>query len=502
MSSTHDEIHSTDKGHVSHLEGVDDEKALALKLDRHGFALRPQPSDDPKDPLNWPLPLKIWVLFQVSFLAFLGPFTQAVVNSAFALVAKSFHISVTRASYVTNVAILGAGVTPLLLAPLANRYGRRPVFLAVTAIGVVAHGASGAAKSFNSVLAARFFVGVGTSAGMGVGAACVADLFFMHERGRYMGVFIVFVTNGAHVAAMIGGPVAQYLGWRWCFWLPTIVLGAAWVMLLFGLPETLYHRDNQRGISRQDPNGSWLKLFTFRTHGEGRRLTLREFSHVFIMLKYPSVLLPTLYYSVVFGLGSVLFAVTGAGTFGPIYHFDAVAIGLAIGLSTTIGTLIGEISAGPVSDRFVYLHAKAHNGEVKPESRLYATIPGALLLPIGVIIEGVCFQYKTHYMGPVIGIGIGAVGLQIVSTNIYAYVTDCYKPQSAEISTLLNFGRQTFSFTLGFYMLPFAHKTTYGVAWSVMAIIGLVLYTGIIALMFKGQQWRQRLAAPNFHRDI
>lgn len=29
----------------------------------------------------------------------------------------------------------------------------------------------------------------------------------------------------------------------------------------------------------------------------------------------------------------------------------------------------------------------------------------------------------------------------------------CYKPQSAEISTLLNFGRQTFSFTLGFYMV-------------------------------------------------
>lgn len=72
----------------------------------------------------------------------------------------------------------------------------------------------------------------------------------------------------------------------------------------------------------------------------------------------------------------------------------------------------------------MYLHAKAHNGDINPESRLYATIPGAILIPIGVIIEGLCFQFKTHYMGPVMGIAIAAVGLQIVTTNIYAYITD------------------------------------------------------------------------------
>jgi hypothetical protein len=100
------------------------------------------------------------------------------------------------------------------------------------------------------------------------------------------------------------------------------------------------------------------------------------------------------------------------------------------------------------------------------------------------------------------GIGIGAFGLQLISTNVFAYITDCYKPQSAEISTLLNFGRQTFSFTLGFYMIPFAEETTYGVAWSVLAIIQAVLFTGIIALMWRGQHWRERLGAPNFHKDI
>ena len=72
-----------------------------LKLDQHGFPLRPQPSDDPKgeilevltrvrchqrtnchpDPLNWNRWLKFFTLLQVAFLAFLGPFTQAYIVS-------------------------------------------------------------------------------------------------------------------------------------------------------------------------------------------------------------------------------------------------------------------------------------------------------------------------------------------------------------------------------------------------------------------------------------
>ena len=220
------------------------------------------------------------------------------------------------------------------------------------------------------------------------------------------------------------------------------------------------------------------------------------------MFRYPSVFFPTLYYAISFGVGSVLFAVTGAAAFGKIYHFDSAQVGLAIGLSTFIGTLIGEAAAGPVSDYFLLLYTRAHNGESAPEARLHAMWPGAALVPLGVIIEGVCFQAETHWAGPVMGIGIAAVGLQIISTNVYAYVTDCYKPQSSEISTLLNFGRQTFSFTLGFYMIPFAEETTFGTAWGVFAIIHVLVFLPVVALMWKGQQWRKRLGSPDFHKEL
>lgn len=214
------------------------------------------------------------------------------------------------------------------------------------------------------------------------------------------------------------------IGWRWCYWIPAIAVSINWIVNVFCLPETLYHRDNTSGRSLQPKNQSRIRLFTFNGVHVQRKLRLWDFTNVFSMLKYPSVLLPAIYYSISFGLGSVLFAVTGPAAFGSVYHFNTAQVGMAIGLPTLTGTLIGELAAGPVSDRILYLYTKTHGGVSKPEARLQATWPGFILLPAGIIIEGVCLQHKTHWPGPVIGIGIAAFGLQVVSTNVFAYTTD------------------------------------------------------------------------------
>lgn len=245
------------------------------------------------------------------------------------------------------------------------------------------------------------------------------------HRTRYMGFYVFFLQNGAHIAAVVGGYTAKNLGWRWCFWVPAIIFGCNWIVNVFGLPETLYHRNNATGESLQAQNEPWIKRFTFNSAAVGRgRLRLRDFTHVFQMLRYPSVFFPTLYYAISFGVGTVLFAVTGASAFTSIYHFDTAQIGLIIGLPTLIGSLIGEFCSGPVSDRIMYIYTKRHNGKVKPEARLQAMWPGFIIMPIGVIVEGVCFQYHTHWMGPAMGMALGLFGLQIISTNIFAYVAD------------------------------------------------------------------------------
>ena len=53
----------------------------------------------------------------------------AIVNPAFVPLSKRFNITVVQASYELTVYIVFAGIGPLLTVPLANVYGRRPVYI-------------------------------------------------------------------------------------------------------------------------------------------------------------------------------------------------------------------------------------------------------------------------------------------------------------------------------------------------------------------------------------
>jgi len=143
------------------------------------------------------------------------------------------------------------------------------------------------------------------------------------------------------------------------------------------------------------------------------------------MLKYISIMIPGLYYMISFGYGSVLFATTGSSLFAKFYHFNVAQTGLLLSIPLLIGCLIGEFNAGWVTDYMVYRSSKRHDGVRKPEARLDA-IWLALLLPIGVIIDGVCLSHyrSVGWIGAAFGMGIACLGLQVATTVVYAYCTD------------------------------------------------------------------------------
>jgi hypothetical protein len=226
------------------------------------------------------------------------------------------------------------------------------------------------------------------------------------------------------VAPLIGGFVSQSLGWQACFFIPGYIQLGTFVLTLFTLPETLYSRtDNTASADYKER--SYLDLLLFRRKHVARRLQLRDFTRPFEMLRYIVVVLPCIFYMTCFGYGTVLFALTGAKLFAQLYDFDNSQIGLLLSIPLLIGCLIGEFNAGWVTDWMSNRYAKSHDGERLPEVRLNA-IWGSLLLPIGVIIEGVCLSHSktVTWIGPAFGMGIAGLGLQIVTTVLYAYMTD------------------------------------------------------------------------------
>ncbi|KAL1839601.1 hypothetical protein VTK73DRAFT_4003 [Phialemonium thermophilum] len=129
-------------------------------------------------------------------------------------------------------------------------------------------------------------------------------------------------------------------------------------------------------------------------------------------------------------------------------------------------------------------------------------IPATILLPLGTIVEGVCLERETHWIGVAMGIAIASTGLQIATTGVYTYTAECYKPQSPELGSILNFGRQLFSFSMGFYAIPFAERIGVQDAWIAMAMVNFAFSLPLVVLFFKGAAWRQWLGDPKFHWDL
>lgn len=90
-------------------------------------------------------------------------------------------------------------------------------------------------------MAARFFQGLGVSPAATVGLAIINDLFFEHERGQKVGLWVLAIDLGLLFGPLIGG-FMDLAGTAWIQWLTAILLGVVLLAEVLFLPETLYPR--------------------------------------------------------------------------------------------------------------------------------------------------------------------------------------------------------------------------------------------------------------------
>lgn len=418
---------------IGHAANTTSGRDVPHKLDAHGLPLQPQPSDHPDDPLNWPKAQKAYIAFLVSALAFMAQAGSAFINPAFVIMSKDLKVTVEQASYCTTVYILFGGVLSMLIVPFANVYGRRPMYFIFTLVAAAGQFGSAGSPHYGGVIAGRVFNGIGASVPLGIGAASICDMFSQGERGLWLGIYTLSVTNGPHIAPLAGGFVAQRLGWRWCFWIPGIIQTGLWVILTFTLPETLFSRADHSTLEKR----TYVEKLLFHGKVLNRKVHARDFAGSLRMTQYLAVLLPTVWYMTTNTYGSALFAVTGAHIATSIYDFNVAQVGLFLGVPLTVGCMIGEATAGWVSDAIINAYARRHGGYRKPEVRLYL-LPLCTLLGIGTATYGYCVETQRPWITAAVCMAISGLGTQVGTTMVYTYATDCYKPQSGEIGSVIN----------------------------------------------------------------
>lgn len=137
-----------------------------------------------------------------------------------------------------TVFALGFAVTHLVLGPVTDRYGRRPVLLCGLALFVVGSLACAIAPTIETLIGARAIQALGASTAPLAARAVVRDVYDAAGAGRMMGFIMAWFGVGAISTPVIGGLVTDLFGWRAVFYTAALFGTGVLILTFLLLPET------------------------------------------------------------------------------------------------------------------------------------------------------------------------------------------------------------------------------------------------------------------------
>lgn len=208
--------------------------------------LSPQPSEDPNDPLNWPLWKKnLNLTALLSMVAVVGAMKTALV-SVHKVLAVEEGVDYTAAVALTAVPLMVSALAGMAGTILARVWGKRPVYLVsamVVFIGSAWNIDTGG--QFAQDMAARIFQGLGWGAFDTLVLGSILDTFFEHERQAKILLYNAVSIGMTWGWPLIGGAASMSSrGFLTQFEIFTSFLVVLIPLLILGAPETTYMRSS------------------------------------------------------------------------------------------------------------------------------------------------------------------------------------------------------------------------------------------------------------------
>ncbi|CAG9942530.1 unnamed protein product [Clonostachys rosea f. rosea IK726] len=530
--TAHHEEGATEGEQIEMIPGTEvmtdvEEKHLAHAHNTASSAiLIPQPTNDPHDPLNWSLWWKTLVMVNQGFFVISSVIPALSIAPLTPLFMETWNRSLTDVALLTGVTVMLLGYCNFIIIPCSEIFGRRITLMCCCLLNMAALIWSATANSYGSFLGARILTGTGASANESIMNVVVADMYFLHERGKYVGSYFWCYFVGLFLGPVIAGAVADRVSYRWFFWACTIAQGVNMVALVFFFPETRRSYDDYNVHSQAcQPSSNAIDQDEHKTEnptlGSPSALTIRDecvgkgrpsraqfnlfqpidrlaLKHVIRHFLTP---LQIFFFPIIFwasmSMGCAANALLAVNLLqsqalaAPPYNFTPAQVGYA-NFALVAGGIIGLGVAGPWSDWISQKATKRNGGIREPEMRLISLTPFIAAALVGLVAFGVGVQDKWPWPAVVV-VGFGLVGVQVVAipTIVITYAIDSYKPVTGEIMVIATVCKNTFGFGMTYFMNDWAASNGFiQPTMLLMAMTVGITLLGMVVFIFFGKKFR------------
>ncbi|RYO98052.1 hypothetical protein DL765_010945 [Monosporascus sp. GIB2] len=470
------------------------------------LVLIPRPTDNRDDPLNWGAAWKATVLVNQFVFVFVSILTPLAIAPMTMIFEHEFDKTLPEVNMLFGATAITLGYANFVIVLAANVWGRRLVILVCGLVCVLANVWQGLVTSYGSFIGARVISGIGAAANESIMPMVVADMLFVHQRGRSMALYFWAYFIGLFIGPIISGAIASGISWRWFFWVCAILQGASLIFLLVAHPETKYERTylpsshgttqvnvtadagkaegGEAGSHQPAQNEAQATTTTTHAHITNGRPSRAQFallppggrfhatrasvlrdvvSPLQILFLYPIVAWASL--AMGFAANSLLaLNLTQAQVFGsPVgpYGFSPDQIGY-VNFAFVVGAALALVTAGPLSDAVALRRARKNGGVLEAEMRLPALIPYIAVNLVGMVVVAVGYQRAWPWEAIVV-LGYTLVGVQVVGIPaiVISYAVDSYKTLPGEIMIAATIVKNTFGFGMIFYYNNWAARSGY-----------------------------------------
>lgn len=167
------------------------------------------------NPFEWSEKRKTNIIYLSCIATLFTAYAAGCYSSGIGQLEAHFHVSATVATLGITIFTVGFAIAPMILAPLSEINGRRPLFLVTGGLFFVFVIVTACTPTFAGLLVARFLEGAASSTFSSTVGGVVADIYQAKDRNTPMTLFTGAALFGTGLGPLVSGFIAENTNWRW-----------------------------------------------------------------------------------------------------------------------------------------------------------------------------------------------------------------------------------------------------------------------------------------------